>query len=106
MSSYEEKVKRNCITGSRNPPLPAYTQFSNELGANPHRFMCVVMLPWLDRSRGMIEWGRHCEGCREEFHFDGEIDGELDWRWLYTTSGYVEHFRQCVKSIEILRSIV
>ncbi|KAH8743636.1 hypothetical protein F5882DRAFT_134776 [Hyaloscypha sp. PMI_1271] len=104
ISSYEAKVQINRIAGSRNPPRPAYTEVTDGKGGNPYRFMCVVRFPWLDRSRGKIEWGLNCTGCRDKFH--DRTDGKLDWRWLYTTRGYVEHVGQCRKSIEILESIV
>jgi hypothetical protein len=97
--------------GSKEIELPAlathhgqHTQKSpTERAGNPYRFMCVLRFPWLDRSRGKIEWGLNCTGCRDKFH--DRTDRKLDWRWLYTTSGYVEHFGQCRKSIEILEAI-
>ena len=103
-SLYEAKVRKNRTSSSRTPPRPAYTDVFDAKGGNPYRFMCVVRLPWLDRSRGRVEWGLSCSGCRDKFH--DRTDGKLDWRWQYTISGYILHFRQCRKSIELLESLV
>lgn len=104
MVNYETKVEISRITGCRNPPRPAYTEIFDGKGQNPYRYMCVVRFPWLNRSKKQIEWGLNCTGCRDKFH--DQTHGMLDWRWLYTTAGYVEHAGQCSKSIEMLRSIV
>lgn len=60
MAAYEAKVQMNRTTSSRNPARPAYIDAFDSNGANPTRFMCVLRLPWLDRSRDKFEWGLNC----------------------------------------------
>lgn len=91
-------LKQNA--GSRKPPCPPFTNLFDGKGGNPYRFMCVIGFPWLDRCSGKVERGLSCNGCRDKFHF--ETQGRLDWRRLYTANGYLQHIKNCDKSIEAL----
>ena len=102
------KKKRQCESRStlgltlRTPTRPNFSPFDGNEG-NPHRFMGILRVPWLNRSTGGTEHGLSCAGC-----LDGESTNldtyrrSLDWRRLYSREGFLEHVSKCEVSRQTL----
>jgi hypothetical protein len=75
---------------------------------NPHRFMCIVGLPWLDRSRGVVEWGVACNGCKVVYDKLIRLEGEERKEYsdnaniLYSEDGFIDHSTMCKDARDIL----
>ncbi len=67
----------------------------------PRRFMAAIRFPTVDSSKGTIEWGLSCKGCRDGPPND---DASRDWETMYTKSGFFAHFDQCKWSKVLLAS--
>lgn len=56
---------------------------------NPHRFVAIVRLPWLNKTSQGVEWGFHCLACktcaRPPLHF----------RRTFTIVSFTNHLKQC-----------
>ena len=70
--------------------------------------MCIVGLPWLDRSRGVIEWGVACNGCKVVYDKLIALGGEerkdyLDnANILYSEDGFIDHSTTCKNAQDIM----
>ncbi|KAI9875362.1 MAG: hypothetical protein M1830_008580 [Pleopsidium flavum] len=97
IASYENKLRQgpnNPVAKLRKPPCPPYANEFDGKGCNPYRFMSVIRVPRLDQSTGTVEWGVSCAGCRKGNQLN-RVYGRLDWRRMYTESGYLDHLEEC-----------
>lgn len=100
IANYENKLRQgpnNLAAKLRKPACPPYANHLDGKGCNPYRFMSAIRVPRLDRITGTVEWGVSCEGCRKGNQFN-RVYGRLDWRRMYTDSGYVDHLTECETS--------
>ena len=97
-AEFEEKQRRKwegtdwanggMIIGSSTPDFR-----DGDMGwDNPFRHMVVIRFPSM-RKDGVVEWGVHCEKCREKA--GDEDEGERRWNVRYSKEGLVEHLRSC-----------
>ncbi|KAE9370908.1 hypothetical protein N431DRAFT_468919 [Stipitochalara longipes BDJ] len=93
----------------RLPPLPPYVARDDGKIAHANRFMCVIPFPWLDRCRGMVEWGVVCNGCKIQYGTTQAMLHEdfkkalAAQRAFYSKNGYLAHFLNCSKAQQIMR---
>jgi hypothetical protein len=85
----------------RLPPLPAYLGIGDTRIAQINRFMRVIPFPWLDRSRGAVEWGVACNGCRiqhgtvQAMSLEELKKAMAPRQALYSQKGYLVIFLNC-----------
>ncbi|KAK3333802.1 hypothetical protein B0T19DRAFT_419186 [Cercophora scortea] len=74
------------VRARRRPP--ALDPFDGQSG-NPHRFVAIARVPWLDRASRRVERGFYCVGCekssRKPYH----------WRILFAADTFEEHLANC-----------
>jgi len=92
----------------RAPALPPFASYHDSHHLNPHRFMCIVGLPWLDRNRGVVEWGVGCNGCKVSYDKLITLTGKEYKKYtekstvMYSEDGFIHHFTKCKTAQDIL----
>lgn len=87
---------------SRGPTRPDFSPFDGHEG-NPHRFMGILRVPWLNRMTGATEDGLSCAGCSDAERMDVDwFCRALDWRRLFSREGLLEHVSECKVSRQTL----
>ena len=104
MLKYEHTVK--CDPTIRKPARPPSHSTFDGGGENPHRFMGILRVPWLNRRCGQTEMGLSCTGCaRGESTNQDFYRRSLDWRRQYSHADILQHVQTCEFSQERLASI-
>lgn len=92
----------------RRPHKPRYTDWQDAKRLNPHRSMCVVPFPTLERKDAttIVQWGVRCNGCIFEFE-TGRWDPTTPLTFLseknkfYTEQGFLSHITKCAGAQKI-----
>lgn len=58
---------------------------------NPLRFVSIVRVPWINKISRDVEWGVHCEACRECLELDQR---STHCRRKFTAAAFLEHLEQ------------
>ncbi|KAI1736285.1 hypothetical protein F4680DRAFT_263273 [Xylaria scruposa] len=82
------------ISGRPPPPLPVWEQYSKD------NYMASCPLPFYDRHSNsrIVESGLSCLGCNFAYSQNKEvstIEKRVTAERLYTTDGFLRHFRRC-----------
>lgn len=67
---------------------PALDSFDGRSG-NPHRFVAIARVPWLDRASRRVERGFYCVGCERSHR------KPCHWRILFAADTFEEHLTNC-----------
>lgn len=72
--------------------------------------MCIIPFPWLDRSRGVVEWGVACNGCKIRCYDSVRAMSRDEFkkafaaqRSLYSQKGFLAHLFSCAGAQKIFR---
>lgn len=88
-----ERDSRGRPVRARRRP-PALDPFDGQSG-NPHRFVAIARVPWLDRASRRVERGFYCVGCekssRKPYH----------WRILFAADTFEEHTSPTVARLKM-----
>lgn len=106
---WETTPENQLLTRSARPPsLPPFANYRDREVGNPHRFMCIVGFPWLNRIRGVAEWGVACNGCKLNYAKLASLEGDerkkcqQNANVLYSEEGYIHHYVDCKASRETM----
>ncbi|KAH6975356.1 hypothetical protein BKA56DRAFT_618867 [Ilyonectria sp. MPI-CAGE-AT-0026] len=84
----EDRIYRR--TGQCRRRAPISDPFDAQ-SRNPLRFVSIVRVPWLNRISRDVEWGVHCEACRECLKLDQR---STHCRRKFTAGAFLEHLEQ------------
>ena len=91
------RAKQKLELGYAHPGLRRGKRPDNKFVGDPHRFVAICRVPWLEPNTGRVEYGFHCLGCGKPNGGgcgDTGMHGPRGRGVLYTPELFAEHLEK------------